>query len=107
DEVLEDSRRRKPESPRYGRLVVPGDGLRLTELANVRGLQALRPLNRVELHFLALGQAAKALARDRGVMDEHVRSALRRDETKPLCIVEPLHSALCHFSIPCHFPRCW
>src|SRR5262249_46448430 len=73
----------------------------LSNLANVRGLQTLRPLNGVELHCLALGQAAKALARDRGVMDEHVRSALRRDETKPLCVVEPLHSALCHFSIPC------
>ena len=56
----------------------------LPDLANVRGLQPLRPLNRVEFHFLALGQAAKALARDRGVMDEHVRSALGRDEAKPL-----------------------
>src|SRR5262249_2615356 len=72
----------------------------LSNLANVRGLQTLRPLNGVVLHGLAFGQAAKALAHDRGVMDEHVRSALRRGETKPLRVVEPLHSALCHLRFP-------
>src|SRR3954471_17405853 len=68
----------------------------LTSLPNVRRLQALRTLHGVVLHCLTLGQAAKAFADDGGVMDEHVRPALRRDEAETLCIVEPLHSAPRH-----------
>src|SRR4051812_46841581 len=73
---------------------------KLRNLANVRGLQALGTLHRIELHGLALGEAAKAFTDDGGVMDENVRSALRSDEAKALCVVEPLHGAFCHFRFP-------
>src|SRR6266568_3521791 len=73
--------------------LVLGKGL---DLADVRGLGALRPLDHVELHALTLGEAAEALGLDGGVMDEHVRSAFTSNEPKTLGVVEPLHCSGFH-----------
>src|SRR2546425_7593362 len=67
------------------------------DLADVRRLGSFRTLLHVELDLLALGQAAKSLRLDRGVMDEHVlAAAVRRDEPKSLRVVEPLHGPARH-----------
>src|SRR5262249_26337778 len=65
-------------------------------LADVRGLQTLRALHDLELHRLTLGEAAETIHHDGGVVDEHVRRPLARDEAKTLRVVKPLHSALFH-----------
>src|SRR6266850_1417209 len=72
-----------------------------TDLADVGRLRALGPVLHVVLDLLALGQAAKPLGLDGGMVDEHVLAAgVRRDEPKALCIVEPLHRAARHLALP-------
>ena len=53
---------------------------------DVAGLQALLTLDDLERNPVAFVQGAVALGRDRGVMDENVRTALARDETKTLFV---------------------
>src|SRR5207253_809229 len=74
-------------------------GVPLLVLAYILGLQALRSLDDVELHPLALGQRPEALHLNGGVVDEYVLSALLRDEAEALAVVEPLHRALRHESL--------
>src|SRR5687767_1115081 len=64
--------------------------LRLTDVGR---LQALRAANDVEFQPLALGKSLEALARDRGVVDEHVLATLLLNEPKALRFVEPLHGS--------------
>src|SRR5437867_304392 len=73
----------------------------LLDLADVRGLQALRPTGDVELHALTLCQGLEPFALDRGEMDEHVLATFLGDEAKTLRLVEPLHSSTCHCTAPC------
>src|SRR5215470_14523772 len=68
----------------------------LGRLPHVRGLEALRPLHDLELDRLSLREAPEPLRDDRGVVDEHVRRTVPRDEAVSLRIVEPLHSAFFH-----------
>ena len=68
-------------------------------LAHVRGLGPFWTLNHVELHPVALGEAAKALGLDGGVMDKHIRPALTSDEPETLRVVEPLHSTSFHVNL--------
>src|SRR5438552_2608382 len=69
---------------------------RRSDLADVLRLQALGTLSDLELHRIALGEAAEALSLDRREVDEHVRTRLLRDKAKALRVVEPLHLTLCH-----------
>src|SRR5262245_5432861 len=91
--------------PRRGRQQVMGAGPRKSEarpigvvldLANVRGLEALRAPAHLELDLVTLGQALETRSLDGAEVHEHVLAALLRDETEPLRIVEPLHATLCH-----------
>src|SRR5260221_8670215 len=66
------------------------------DAADVRRLEALGPLDGLELHLVTLGQAAEALGDDGSVMDEQIRSILLRDETKTLRVIEPLNSTRLH-----------
>lgn len=60
--------------------------------ADLGGLRTLLAVLDLELHLLALGQAAEALGRDGGVVAEHVLAAvLGGDEAEALRVVEPLH----------------
>src|SRR5207253_9707580 len=69
----------------------------LRELADVLRLQSLRTFHHIELHLLALRKGAEAIGLDGRVVAEHVlTTAVLRDETEPLGIVEPLHSSSCH-----------
>src|SRR5215208_6543855 len=57
-------------------------------------LRALVAFFGVELDLCALGERAKALALDAGVMHEEVLAPLvGRDEAESLVIVEPLHGS--------------
>src|SRR3989441_13304887 len=67
-----------------------------SDLADVLRLQTLRPLRDLELHVVALGEAAEALGLDRREVDEHVWTRLLRDKAKALRVVEPLHLTLSH-----------
>src|SRR6266704_2761294 len=72
------------------------DGRDCSNLANVLRLQTLGTLGDLELHRIALGEAAEAFRLDRSEVDEHIRTRLLRDKAKALRVVEPLHLALCH-----------
>src|ERR671923_487256 len=77
----------------YGRVASLRDDL------DVRGLGALRPLARLELHLRALGQRLEALAGDLREVDEHVlAAALRLDEAVALRVVEPLDGSGRHLT---------
>src|SRR5207253_7689902 len=68
-----------------------GDG------ADVRGLQALRPLLHLEFDLLPFGQRAEAVRLDGGVMAEDVRAAVvLHDEPEPLRVIEPFHGTCNH-----------
>src|SRR6266550_961789 len=69
---------------------------RRSDLADVLRLQALGTLSDLELHRIALGEAAEALRLDRCEVDEHVRTRLLRDKAKALRVVKPLHLTLSH-----------
>src|SRR5262245_26063608 len=64
------------------------------ELDDVGGLLALRPLDHIKLHPIALRQRAEAFAGDRREMDEHVLAPFAFDEAESLRVVEPLDHAL-------------
>ena len=72
----------------------------LADRSNVRGLEALRTLDGVELHFLTFRQGAEAIPLNRGVMTENVLTPIvLGNETEALRIIEPLHCASCHLSL--------
>ena len=74
----------------------------LREGANAAGLQALVPLDDVELDPLAFVQGLVAVGLDLGEVDEHVFTAVLLDEAVALLVAEPLHSAFCQLaSSPC------
>src|SRR5437667_11721864 len=77
-----------------------GDG------ADVRGLQALRPLLHLEFDLLPFGQRAEAVRLDGGVMAEDVRAAVvLHDEPEPLRVIEPLHGTSNHCNTLSMFGR--
>src|SRR3954470_14351833 len=66
----------------------------LLNLGDVLGGGALRTLHDVELYPVTLGEAAEAFRLDGGVVDKAILvPILGGDETKALCVVEPLHRA--------------
>ncbi len=69
--------------------------VRWSGLAHVRRLQALRPLDDVELHRSPSARERKPSS-DGGVVDEDVLPAFLGDEAETLRIVEPLHGTLRH-----------
>ena len=70
------------------------------EARDLVSLRTLGPLNDVELDLIALFEALVALALDRTVMNEDIRSAFAAEEAVALCVVEPLYGAfiLCQWS---------
>src|SRR6185503_11580847 len=60
---------------------------------DVRGAGPLGAVHHLELDLVALVQGAETLGADLGVVDEHVRTTLTRQETKTLGLVEPLDGA--------------
>src|SRR4029077_17830340 len=71
------------------------NGLKARSDANdVRRLEALRPLEQVELHGLAFIERAVSILLNRGEMDEHVLAGGALDKAITLCSVKPLHSSL-------------
>jgi len=56
-------------------------------------LRALLPLDDLELHSIALGERLEAASLDGAEVNEDVGPPFSRDESVPLRIVEPLHSA--------------
>src|SRR5947208_1129982 len=72
----------------------------LLVLPDVLRLEPLRALHDVELHAVAFGERPETVHLDGGVMDEDVLPTLLRDEAETLAVVEPLHSALRHETLP-------
>ena len=67
---------------------------------NIRCLQTLRALLGFETHLLILRQRLEAFGANLGEVSEQiVAAAVRRDESKSLRIVEPLHST-CRYFLP-------
>jgi hypothetical protein len=62
-------------------------------------LRTFLSLNDFKLDFVALLQALIAIAGDRAVMDEHIRSIIAAKETVSLRIVEPLDDAFHTFHV--------
>src|SRR3954447_1035769 len=82
----------------------PHRGCGLLHLGDVLGGGALRTLHDVELYPVTLGKAAEAFRLDGSVVDKAILvPILRGDETKALCVVEPLHRAdgasHCYYSV--------
>ncbi len=68
---------------------------------DICSLLALRPHLHIEAHFLVFLQRLDAFSLDFGKVGEQVFAAvIRGDEAKALRIVEPFHSASCHFLNP-------
>src|SRR5262249_8520986 len=68
---------------------------------DVRRLRALLALTGLVLDLRVLGQSLEPIARDVREMHEEILAAvLRRDESVPLRIVEPLHGSGCHLVPP-------
>ena len=77
--------------------MIDGRSSRASERADVRCLEAFRPLGDIELDFLALSEASEPLHLDSGMMAEHILpTAVLSNETVALRIVKPLHSTSCH-----------
>jgi hypothetical protein len=72
----------------------------LTRL-DIGGLLSLWALNNFESHFLTFFQRLETRHVDRGEMREQILAAvIGSDETKTLCIIEPLYSTVCHAQLP-------
>src|SRR5260370_31812004 len=75
-----------------------GDRQRLLQRRDVCILLALRSLLHFETHLLIfLKRFEPASLHLREMCEQVFSAAVRRDEAKTLCIVEPLHSTCCHF----------
>src|SRR5262245_18380199 len=72
-----------------------------SDFGNVAGLRALRTVNDLELHRLALLERAETVALNGRVVDEDVGASVALDESIPLRVVEPLDLACnTHRSVP-------
>src|SRR5579859_4897524 len=75
---------------------VPHEADPLSDDADVGSLKALGPSVYVELHDLSFRERSKAVGLNGALMAEDVVSAVLFDESKALCVVEPLHCSNCH-----------
>ena len=70
----------------------------LLQRRDVRGLLALGALLHFETDLLVFLKGLEAVSLDFREMREQVfAAAVRCDEAKALCIIEPLHNTCCHF----------
>ncbi len=65
-------------------------------------LPALRSLDDVELHGLAFFETTKTVCLNSREVNENVFAILAADETKALCVIEPLNDSLFH-GVTCSF----
>ncbi len=65
---------------------------------HVDSLQPLGSLLDRELDLLVLAQRAETIALNGGVMDKYVLRALKRNESKSFCIIEPFDGSSLFFS---------
>src|SRR5688572_18891784 len=81
---------------------VPTFLTRLLQRLDVGRGRAFLPLRHVERHLLAVFQRFEPRTLDRAVMGKEILAAvIRRDESEPLRVVEPLHGTCRHVvSIP-------
>ena len=67
-----------------------------SDCANVEGFRALLARTDLILDILTFVEAAVAIARDVGVVDEHVLASLNGDESETLFGIEKLYGASRH-----------
>src|SRR5262245_1057268 len=70
--------------------------VRSLDLHHVGSAGALRAVDHLEANPVALCQGPEALGADLGVVDEHVRPTLARQEAEALGLIEPLDGAFDH-----------
>src|SRR5262245_8177659 len=76
------------------------------DFGDVAGLRALRTVNDLELHCLALFERAEAVALNGREVHEDVAASVALDEPVPLRVVEPLDLACnTHRSLPAAVTR--
>ena len=63
---------------------------------NLLGLPAFGAFHHFELHCLTFFKATESIRLNGGEVNEHVLTGLTADESKTLCIVEPLNGSLFH-----------
>jgi hypothetical protein len=78
------------------RLTTQGKGAGVSDLTDVRGLEALGAFDHLELNVVSFGQRPEAIGDDCRVVDEYVFATVLRDEAEPLRIIEPLYRTLRH-----------
>jgi hypothetical protein len=80
-------------------------GSTLLNLNYVLGRRTFGPVNDVELHLSTFGKGLETLGLNGAMMNEAISASVGwGDESKPLLIVEPLHSSLgTHHALPCLF----
>src|SRR4029450_1420703 len=61
--------------------------------------RTLGAVDDVEPDAIALGQALEAITLDGGVMDEHIRTTLTREESETLGVVEQLDGTFDHLDV--------
>lgn len=66
------------------------------KLYDIGSFGALALFDNVTAHRIAFREAFEAIALDRGKMGENIGPVFQGNETKPLGIIEPLYSSLCH-----------
>src|SRR5688572_23582903 len=87
------SRGNQAQAGRPAPRTAPGRSYVVLGAGDVPRLRALRAVDDLELNRLALFEGPEAVARDSGVVDEYVASALTLDESIALGVVEPLDLA--------------
>src|ERR1043166_8734386 len=83
----------KPSSFCCSTIDSPSGSRESGRLRHVRRLRSFLALHDFELDAIAFGQGLEAGPLNRAEMHEHIRSALPRNKTVPLRVVEPLHGA--------------
>jgi hypothetical protein len=68
----------------------------VSDLTDIRGLEALGAFDHLEFHVVSFGKRTEAIGDYRRVVNEYVLATVLRDEAKPLRIIEPLDRALRH-----------
>jgi hypothetical protein len=76
-----------------------------SDLYHIRGLRTLLALDYLKLDLVTLCERLEAFRVDCAVMNEHVRPAFARDESKAFSVVEPLHTSLDSFHARVLLPK--
>src|SRR5690349_9217611 len=67
---------------------------------DVRSLKTFRSLDDVERYAITFNKGFESVAGDGGEVAKYVFAVLLLKKTKPLAVVKPFYSTICHFCLP-------